>query len=240
VLEALRAERRRFKEIYVSRKRQVRKEIADIIRIAESKDIPLKYRDDTYFDTILEPVVHQGVAARVNRYPFVDLSLISRKYRTDDAVPLILVLDGVTDPQNLGSLIRTGLAAGVHGIVLPKNRSASPTPAVSKASAGALEHIMIARVANITLTLRQFKKEGLWIVGADANAEQSIYGADLRVGLALVLGGEEKGVRPLVKKTCDFLISVPQQKIVSSLNVAIAGAVIMFEIVRQRKENRAL
>jgi len=239
VLEALRAERRRFKEIYISKKRRVKKEVAEIIRIAHAKDIPIKYRDNTYFNTTLESVVHQGVMARVDRYPLVDLSIILKRYRVENALPFILVLDGITDPQNLGSIIRTGVAAGIHGIVIPKDRSASPTPAVSKVSAGAMEHIMIARVTNITSTLKRLKKEGLWIVGADANAEQSIYGTDLKIGLALVLGGEEKGVRPLVKKTCDLIISIPQQETVSSLNVAIAGAIIIFEIIRQREGHRS-
>ena len=146
----------------------------------------------------------------------------------------MLMLDNVQDPQNLGAIIRTALCVGIHGVVVPKDRSASPTPAVSRASAGALEHIRLVRVTNLVQTIKHFKSCGLWVMGLQQNAAQSIYAADLSGSIALVLGGEQKGIRRLVEKNCDFMVAIPQQRTLNSLNASAAGAVAMYEAFRQR------
>ena len=234
VYEALVAGRRVFRKLYVSKSRQIRR-IQDLLERAQAEGIPIQYREPDYFRSLLGGSVHQGVAARVSGYPLVDAGAILRKAETDDERPIVLALDGIVDPQNLGSLLRTSLAMGVHGIILAKDRSAPLSPSVSKASAGAMEHMLIARVPNLVAALKGLKKAGLWVVGAHAGSEQRVDEADFNVGLVLVIGGEAKGIRPLVRKTCDYLVSVPQKKLVDSLNAAVAGAIVMYEIVRQRR-----
>jgi 23S rRNA (guanosine2251-2'-O)-methyltransferase len=152
----------------------------------------------------------------------------------DDIQPFFLVIDSVADPHNLGALIRSALAVGVHGVITPKDRSAPPTVAVSKASAGALEHVPLARVTNLSRCLEELKTSGIWIFGLDAAADRNLYETDLRGPAALVVGGEEKGIRPLVKRHCDVRVAIPQRGPLDSLNASVAGAVAMYEIMRQR------
>lgn len=234
VHEALRAGRRRFQKLYIS-KRRTAKGVQEILKHAEAAGIPVEYREADYFGSLFGKAVHQGVAARTSGYPFQEISAILRKAEAHGQQPVVLAVDGVLDPQNMGSLIRTAVSMSIHGVILPKDRSSPLTPAVSKASAGAMEHALIARVANLVAALKGLKKGGLWVAGADANAGQRIDETDLRVGLVLVVGGEQKGIRSLVRKTCDYLVSVPQDKIIGSLNVAVAGAILMYEVVRQRR-----
>ena len=229
------ARRREFKKLYVSKSRHT-KGIQGLLERAQAEGIPIQREAPDYFRSRLGASVHQGVAARVSDYPLVDIDTILRKAETDSELPMVMALDGIEDPQNLGSLIRTGLAMGTHGIVLAKNRSAPLVPSVSKASAGAMEHTLIARVTNLVAALKKLKKAGLWVVGADAGSEQRVDEADFNVGLVLVIGGEDKGIRPLVRKTCDYLVSVPQRNLVDSLNAAVAGAIVMYEVVRQRRK----
>jgi 23S rRNA (guanosine2251-2'-O)-methyltransferase len=143
------------------------------------------------------------------------------------------MLDHIVDPQNLGAVIRTALCVGVDGVILPKDRCASPTPAVSKASAGALEHI---RLTNMVQTIQHCKRAGIWIIGLQKEAAQSIYSGDLTESIAIVLGGEQKGIRPLVQMNCDFMVSIPQRGPVGSLNASAAAAVAMYEAFRQRQK----
>ena len=209
VYEALAAGRREFKNLYVSKSRQI-KGVQPLLERAQAKGVPIQHKEPDYFRSLLGGAVHQGVAAQVGNFPLVDESAILRKADTERELPLILALDGIVDPQNLGSLVRTALAIGVHGIILPKARSAPLSPAVSKASAGAMEHMLIARVSNLVAALKGLKKAGLWAVGAHAGSDQRVDQADFNVGLVLVIGGEGSGIRPLVRKTCDYLVSVPQ------------------------------
>ena len=233
VHEALVAGRRAFKKLEVSKGRQT-KGIQGLLGRARAEGIPVQYREPDYFRSLLGGSVHQGVAALVSGYPLVDIGAILKKAEADDELPIVLALDGIIDPQNLGSLLRTSLAMGIHGIILTKDRSAPLSPSVSKASAGAMEHMLITRVPNLVAALKGLKKAGLWVVGAHAGSEQRVNGADFNVGLVLVIGGEGKGIRPLVRKTCDYHVSVPQKKLLDSLNAAVAGAIVMYEIVRQR------
>ncbi len=233
IYEALVAGRRRFEKLYLSRDRRI-KGVRVLLDKAQAEGIPIQYEDRDYFRTRLGDLVHQTVAARVGGFPLADESAILKKAEADTGLPLILVLDGILDPQNLGSLVRTALCMGVHGIILPKVRSAPLSPAVSKASAGAMEHMLIARVSNIVAALERLKRKGLWVVGAHTGSQQQVDEVDFNVGLVLVIGGEGKGIRPLVRKTCDYLVSIPHKKLFDSLNAAVAGAIVLYEIVRQR------
>jgi 23S rRNA (guanosine2251-2'-O)-methyltransferase len=232
--EALVAGRRRFKKVYVSKNRGT-KGVQAILELARTQGIPVQHKASDFFRSRLGGSVHQGVAAQVSDFLLVDESTILEKAETESGFPLVLALDGVVDPQNLGSLVRTALAMGVHGIILPKARAAPLSPSVSKASAGAMEHMLFARVPNLVAALQRLKKAGLWVVGAHGGSERPVDQADFNVGLVLVIGGENKGIRPLVRKTCDYLVSVPQKGTIDSLNAAVAGAIVMYEIVRQRK-----
>jgi 23S rRNA (guanosine2251-2'-O)-methyltransferase len=162
------------------------------------------------------------------------LADIVNRAESDPQSYFLLLLDNIMDPHNLGALVRTALCVGIDGVIIPKDRSVWPSPAVSKASAGALEHIRLAKVTNLVNTIKALKKKGLWILGLDSAAKRSIFISDLKGSIAMVIGGEEKGIRPLVKKQCDVLMSIPQKGHINSLNASVAGAVVMYEAFRQR------
>lgn len=178
---------------------------------------------------------HQGVCARVSQFPVSALTDILASATKSEDGAFLLVLDQIVDPQNLGAIVRTAQCAGIHGVVIPKDRSAPPSAAASKASAGALEHMPVACVTNLVEALKQLKSSGLWVSGADRHGRRSVFEADLTGPTAIVIGGEEKGIRPLVKKHCDYMVSVPQIGPLGSLNAAAATAVIMYEAFRQRR-----
>jgi 23S rRNA (guanosine2251-2'-O)-methyltransferase len=234
VFEALMAARREFKNLYIAKGRGS-KGVQALVDQAQAKGVPVEYRGQPFFQSQLGKTTHQGVAARVGALPLSDYSSVLATSKKEDAPPFVLALDGIIDPQNLGSLVRTALALGVHGIVLPKVRSAPLSPAVSKASSGAMERMVFARVSNLVAFLRRSKEAGLWVVGTDVGSGEPVDQADLSVSLVLVIGGEEKGMRPLVQKTCDFVVSIPQKAEINSLNAAVAGAIVMYEVVRQRR-----
>ena len=176
---------------------------------------------------------HQGVIAFVTPYSYVEIEDILARASEKDEPPFVIVLDEITDPHNLGSIIRTAESCGAHGIIIPKRRAVGLTPTVIKASAGAVEFIPIAKVTNISSTLESLKKHGLWVVGADMDGE--LYTSkDLTGPIALVIGSEGKGLGRLVKEKCDFLVRIPQKGKISSLNASVAAGVLMYEIVRQR------
>jgi 23S rRNA (guanosine2251-2'-O)-methyltransferase len=172
---------------------------------------------------------HQGIVAEVGPYPYVDAEEL---LASDEA--LVVALDQVQDPQNLGAICRTAECAGVAGVVVPERRSAGVSAAVCKASAGAVEHLPIARVTNLADFLGRARKLGAWIYGADADAPESYTGADYRGRAVLVLGGEGAGLRPRVRAACDLLVSIPMRGGTGSLNVSAAAAVLLFEALRQR------
>jgi len=236
VYEALSAGRRRIFEVYLVKEKKSGR-FGPIVSLAESRGISLQYIGPADFKALVGPVVHQGVAARVSPYPLSALTTILQLDQVRKDRFFLLMLDNIVDPQNLGALIRTALCVGVDGVIIPKDNCATPTPAVSRASAGALEHIQLGRVTNLVQTIKLCKDNGLWIIGLQKNAEQSIYNGDLSGSIAIVLGGEQKGIRPLVRKNCDFLLTIPQQGPVDSLNASAAGAVAMYEALRQRREN---
>ena len=161
------------------------------------------------------------------------------KRQAQGSNPFLLLLDHIVDPHNLGALLRTAFCAGLDGVVITKDRSAKPTPAVSKASAGTMEHISLSRVTNMVSTIKTLQAAGLWVVGLDKHTGQSIYTSELTGPIALVIGSEEKGIRPLVKKNCDLMVAIPQVGNVDSLNASVAGGVVMYETYRQRIKKQA-
>jgi len=232
VFEALKAGRRDFFEVYIA-KDKTSKRIDKLVAIAESMKVPVERVEPLTLKSMTGTDLHQGLGARTGPFPISETSDIFDGVQTDDENHLLLLLDNIMDPHNLGALIRTALCVGVDGIIIPKDRSVPPTPAVSKASAGALEHIRLVRVTNMVNTIKDLKEKGLWIAGMEKTSDKSIFFSDLTVPVAIVIGGEEKGMRPLVKKHCDFLMSIPQTGQVNSLNASVAGAVVMYEAFRQ-------
>jgi 23S rRNA (guanosine2251-2'-O)-methyltransferase len=213
-----------------------RREIEEAAKAVRVSPV-LRSRDE--LDALAEGGNHQGVVAVVGEYRYATLDgLLARALggESDGARrPLILVLDGVQDPQNLGAIVRTAHVAGAHGVVIPKDRAVGVTSAAVKASAGATEHLAIAQVVNVARALEELKAAGLWTVGAVAGGGQPPWRVDLREATALVLGAEGKGIRPLVRRHCDLLVEIPMAGQVASLNVAAAGAMLLYEAVRQRQ-----
>ena len=230
VTEALKARRRTCFEIYITTDRTPYN-LSEVTEAAKALKLPIKSMTSSQLSVLSGTEAHQGIGAKVSEYPLVALESLTETR----ASAFIVLLDGIVDPQNMGALVRTSLCAGVNGIVFPKDRSASALPSVSKSSAGAMEHLNMVMVTNLSATIQELKHSGLWIAGLDKSAEQTLYDADLTGPIAVVIGGEEKGIRPLVKKQCDFLISIPQSVAFNSLNASVAGAVVMYEAVRQRR-----
>jgi len=180
---------------------------------------------------------HQGVAARVAPYPYAELENVVETALKDKRKAFLLILDGITDPHNMGSIIRTAHLLGVHGVIVPKDNSCPITPAVVKASAGATEYLPVVQVTNIANTVNLLKDKGIWIAAAEGGSETSVYDNEFAgYHFAVVLGSEGKGVRRLVKERSDFLVNIPMEGEVGSFNVSVAGALIMGEIARQRRQ----
>jgi 23S rRNA (guanosine2251-2'-O)-methyltransferase len=233
VYEALRAGRRTFHEIYIS-KQTPTKRIRQITSAAARKHLQIKEVSTARLQTLAGAVSAQGVAAKVTAYPLVDVADLLEATESGNHPPLLLLLDHIVDPHNLGAIIRTAVCAGIDAVVIPKDRSAYPSAAVSKVSAGALEYMRVTQVNNIVRFVKILKDQDFWIVGLDQNSGRSVYKTDLTGAVGLVIGGEEKGIRSLVKQNCDFLVSIPQTAKVGSLNASVAGAIVMYESYRQR------
>lgn len=234
VCEALLADRRRIFELYIHSEKKSER-IEQIAVLAESRQISILYLNSARMKAITGSGQNQGVAAKAETYPFVTVEQILKKADQDNGRPFLLLLDNIVDPHNLGALVRTAICVGVHGIIIPKDRAAAPTPTVSKISAGGLEHMYMSRETNMVQTIKGLKKKGIWIFGMEKNAENSVFRSDLTGPTAIVIGSEKSGIRPLVKKNCDFLISIPQYGPIESLNASVAGAVVMYEVLRQRR-----
>lgn len=232
VCEALRAGRRTCIEIFIAKDNA---RFPELIPLVQPRRIPVHTVTAGQLSALSGSEAHQGIAAKVSEYPLVEMEALSGA----QSPCFLLLLDGIVDPQNMGALIRTALCAGAGGVVFPKDRSASPIPSVSKASAGAMEHMKMARTTNLTAAIQSLKQDGVWIAGLDRTANQSIYDMKWTGPSAVVIGGEEKGIRPLVRKHCDFLVSIPQEADFNSLNASAAGAVVMYEVLRQRKAANA-
>lgn len=239
VLEALRAGRRNIERIFVTRERYDPR-ITEIMRLARVRGVPVKQEQGGRLGEWAKGVVHQGVVAVVSEVAYEDPFELVARIRAATPLPLLLLLDGVQDPQNLGAITRTGEAAGADGLFISKHRAAGITPAVARASAGAVEHLPVARVSGLPAFLEWLKDQGIWILGADPSAARSLYDIDLCVSLGLVIGGEHRGLTMLVRQRCDLLACIPLRGRVASLNAAAATAVFLFEIRRQQGNTKQL
>ena len=208
--------------------------LQSILDLANKMKIPVALTPRKSLEGMTKGGVHQNVVGLVKETPYADLGEILSASKKDGTKSLFLILDGIQDPQNFGSLIRTASGCGVHGIIIPKDRSVGITSAVVKASAGAAAHVPIARVVNIAATIDLLKKERIWVYGASGEAKDLIYQLDLDTDLAVVIGAEGKGIRPLVKKKCDRLFSIPMKGPLSSFNASVSGGMILYEVLRQR------
>ncbi len=237
IMEALKVRREDFERILISEGRN-KKDLRPILELVGDKRVEWVKRE--YLDRLSKGGRHQGILGIIADYPYAEVEDILKRWKQSSQSALILILDSISDPQNLGSLIRTAEASGVHGIILPKDRACPITASATKASAGALEHMLISRVVNLSQIIDYLKKEGIWIIGTDQKAQDNIYSLDANLSLAIIIGSEGRGIRPLLRKRCDFWLSITLKGKVSSLNAAISGAIILFEVLRQRAFNQSL
>ena len=234
VYEAIRAGRRRFTDLLVAEGVHESEAIARILELAEKRSLAVKRVPRRQLDQ-LGDVNHQGVAAQVGLYPYAELEDMLRLAQERQEMPFLLLLDCLQDPQNLGTLLRTAEVVGVHGVVIPRHRAAEITPAVSTASAGAVEHLLVAQVANLVRTMGELKEKGVWIVGLETLPEAQDYReARLDMPLALVVGSEGQGLGRLVRENCDLWIQLPMRGKVDSLNASVAGSIALYEAWQQR------
>jgi 23S rRNA (guanosine2251-2'-O)-methyltransferase len=235
VLEALRAGRRRVFRVLLAAGSDSPRGPDEAVRAAEGARCPVERVDRRALQRTLGAVNHQGIAAEVGAYPYVEFMECLSGMGERVGPALVLLLDHLQDPQNLGALLRVAEATGVDAVLLPVDRAASVTPAAVRASAGAAEHMTVSRVTNLARAMEALKREGLWLAGLDPGAGAARYtDADLTTPLGLVVGGEGRGLGRLVRERCDFLIHLPQHGRVGSLNAATAGAVALYEVLRQR------
>ena len=230
VIEALRADRNIIR-IFLSETRHDKTRI--LRQKAAEKNIQIEKRGAHFFHETF-PKGHQGIAAEVAQKKNIPIERLLEIPAEKKEVPCFLVLDGIEDVRNFGALLRVADAAGIHGVVIQSYRSAPVGPETSKASAGALEHVPICRVANIKHAIREMQRREIFIIGTDADAEQTVWEADLTVPLAFVIGSEEKGMRRTVHENCNLTVRIPMQGAMNSLNVSVAAGIIAFELLRQR------
>lgn len=208
--------------------------ILKILAIAKEKRIAVSYADKAKLDKISDGSSHQGVVAYVAAKEYVSVQQILKIAADRGEHPFIVICDDITDPHNLGSIIRSSNAAGVHGVIVSKHNSVGLNATVAKTSAGAVEFTPVAKVSSIAQTIEQLKKENIWVVAADMDGENTIYTQDFGGAVAIVIGNEGKGISKLVKERCDFIVRIPMLGKISSLNASVAGALMIYEVVRAR------
>ncbi|MGE5446444.1 MAG: 23S rRNA (guanosine(2251)-2'-O)-methyltransferase RlmB [Ignavibacteriales bacterium] len=234
VKEALYQPSSKIEEILISEEGE-KERVYEILKLAEEKKIKVSFLPREALSRISGTSHHQGIVARVSEFEYKEVDQILSYAKEKGERLFLIILDHIEDPQNLGGIIRTVNVLGAHGVVIPKDRAASVTSSVIKASAGAAGFVRIARVVNLVTTIRDLKKRGVWVIGADPSVPKSVFEEDFgRLDLALVIGGEGKGLKRLVREECDFLVSIPGVGEVASLNASVAAGIMIYEIVRQR------
>lgn len=213
--------------------------INKIISMAKESKVILVEKEKKQMNEMAQTDNYQGVIAMVPPYEYCEIEDILQEAKTKGEEPFVVILDGIEDPHNLGSIIRTAETAGVHGIIIPKRRAAVVNSTVNKVSAGAVQHMKIARVTNISDTIEALKKEGLWICGTDINTEIYYYDQDLTGAIGIVIGNEGNGISQKVKKNCDFLVQIPMKGKVTSLNASVSTGIVIYEAVKQRMKKRS-
>lgn len=208
--------------------------VVTVVKKAKAAGIIIQEVDRAKLDAIAEGGNHQGVVAYVSAYDYVSVEDILKKAEDKGEAPFVVICDKITDPHNLGAIIRTANCVGAHGVIIPKRNSVGINSTVAKTSAGAVEYTGVAKVTNIADTIDKLKKQGMWIAAADMDG-QEMYGADLKGSLGIVVGSEGEGVSRLVKEKCDFVVSIPMSGEINSLNASVAASVLLYEALRQRK-----
>lgn len=229
VMEFLRAGK--VRQIYLKSGRHDER-LQEILEEAKSRAVPIKEVEEEELDSMSGGVVHQGIAALLFPYEYQDMNAVIKKWEGKD--PIFILLDGVEDVRNLGAIVRTAECAGAACVLLPNHKSSPVTAAAMKTAAGAFAYLPVCRIGNIQQTLKYLKEKGFWVVGTDMDGERLYYEANLKGPLVIVMGAEGKGMSPLTRRMCDFCVRIPMKGKVSSLNVSVAAALLLYEAVKQR------
>lgn len=232
VLECLKSGVRSVEKIYIQKTASSRS-VSEIVHLCRKKGIPFRFEPVAFFERQTNGASHQGVLAVCSAQKYKDIEDV---FASLSACPTLVILDSIEDPRNLGAIIRTCAAIGVEGVILPKDHSTGLTSTVAKTAAGALDQIQVVRVSNLVSTMKEIKEKGIWIIGVETGQKMLYYEQDYRMPLALVFGNEGKGIRRLVRETCDFLVSIPTPGKIDSLNVSVSAGVVLYEVLRQRSE----
>lgn len=235
VIETLKSDRT-VEQLFVA-KGDTTGSINIVLALAKEKKIVVKEVDRKKLDQMTQTGSHQGVIAQVTPFKYSEVEDILSYAIKRDETPFLLILDEIEDPHNLGSIIRTAEICGVHGIIIPKRRNVGVTPVVYKTSAGAAEHMRIAKVTNINSAIDKLKEKGIWVYGADMNAKSYCFNTDMKGPVALVIGSEGRGISKLTLNKCDVLVKIPMVGRISSLNASVAGGILMYEILKQRLQS---
>lgn len=229
VMEFLRAGK--VRQIYLKSGRHDER-LQEILEEAKSRAVPIKEVEEEELDSMSGGVVHQGIAALLFPYEYQDMNAVIKKWEGKD--PIFILLDGVEDVRNLGAIVRTAECAGAACVLLPNHKSSPVTAAAMKTAAGAFAYLPVCRIGNIQQTLKYLKEKGFWVVGTDMDGESLYYQANLKGPLVIVMGAEGKGMSPLTRRMCDLCVRIPMKGKVSSLNVSVAAALLLYEAVKQR------
>lgn len=232
VKEALRGERRAFELFVVEGTTDQR--VDKLVKLAGEVGVPVRRRQRRDLQRLCDTDHHQGVALRIEAFTYTDFDDLLAAWKSKGESAIFVLLDGIQDPHNLGAIIRTAACAGAECVIIPKDRAVGVSPTVEKVAAGATETVPVVQVTNLSTTLEQLKDAGFWVYGADEKSPDSLYRQKLTGNIAFVVGGEGEGIRPLVRKKCDVLFSIPLAGGVNSLNASVACGVALFEAVRQR------
>ena len=235
IMEAIKG-RRKVHKIFIQDGRQ-NKRIEELLELASKKGIFIQKVDKERLNQMYRVGNHQGIVAQVDSYDYATIEEVLEEVVLKGQEPLLVILDGLEDPQNLGSIIRTAECAGVHGIIIPRHNSVEITEGVARASAGAVEHMHIIRETNLVNTINYLKKQGFWIIGADMEGTSDYFATKLPSPTVIVIGGEGKGIKRLVKENCDILVKIPMYGNINSLNASVAATLLIYEVVRQRRFN---
>jgi 23S rRNA (guanosine2251-2'-O)-methyltransferase len=231
IMEAIKG-KRKIHKIFVEEGRAGKK-VQDLVKLAASRGIYIQEVSKQRLNDMYTVGNHQGMVAEVDNYEYCSIEEVLEDAALSGEPPFLLMLDGLEDPQNFGSVIRSAEAAGVHGVIIPRHNSVEVTPAVARASAGAVEHMKVVLAPNLVNTIKYLKEQGLWVVGADMDG-QAYQNVEFPVPTVLVIGGEGRGIRRLVKENCDLIVKIPMYGQINSLNASAAAAVLLFEAVRQK------
>jgi 23S rRNA (guanosine2251-2'-O)-methyltransferase len=233
VIEALKSGRSINKIMIAKGDRQG--SIKELVGVAKTQGVVVQEVESAKLEALAGGARHQGVAASVSPVAFAEIEDILAAAGAKNEAPFLILLDELEDPHNVGAILRTADASGVHGVLMPKRRSCPLSGTVAKASAGAVEYVPVARIGNIVQTMKDLKQQGLWFVGADMDGDKDYYEADLTGPIAIVIGSEGQGMGRLVKENCDFLVKIPMRGKITSLNASVACSLLLYEVLRQRE-----